>query len=210
MHNLIFDLDGCLIDSSEVQKLAFFGAYKEVVGDNRCPTYDEYMKYTGDSVDNVMAKLHLPPSMATVFRKISSHFVDRIKVNWDAVNWIRELKSKCYKIAICTGKDHYRTVEILNYFNIANCFDALVCADDVKEPKPSPEPVLQALRQLGCFADEAIVIGDGYNDILSARRAGVKSVLALWYGDIGIPIEADYTANTVSELKKIIQGETPY
>ena len=29
---LIFDLDGCLIDSSKVQKAAFFGSYKEIVG----------------------------------------------------------------------------------------------------------------------------------------------------------------------------------
>ena len=35
--NLIFDLDGCLIDSSEVQKEAFFGSYEEIVGDDNCP-----------------------------------------------------------------------------------------------------------------------------------------------------------------------------
>ena len=42
---LIFDLDGCLIDSSEVQKAAFFGSYKEVVGDDHCPSYEEYIKH---------------------------------------------------------------------------------------------------------------------------------------------------------------------
>ena len=36
--NLIFDLDGCLIDSKEVQKMAFFGSYQEIVGDDQCPS----------------------------------------------------------------------------------------------------------------------------------------------------------------------------
>lgn len=51
---LIFDLDGCLIDSSEVQKAAFFGSYKEVVGDDHCPSYEEYIKHTGDSVNGML------------------------------------------------------------------------------------------------------------------------------------------------------------
>ena len=202
--NIIFDLDGCLIDSSEVQQMAFEGAYKEVVGDNKCPPYDEYIKYTGDSVDNVMEKLHLPPSMASVFRRISSDSIDKIKVNWDAIQLVRELKSNSYKMAICTGKDRYRTIAILEYFNIVDCFDALVCADDVKEPKPSPEPILRALKELGCLADEAVFIGDGYNDVLSSKKAGVKCVLTLWYGDMGVPREANYTVNTVNELRKIM------
>lgn len=205
MMNLIFDFDGCLVDSSKVQKMAFFGAYKEIVGDNKCPSYEEYIKYTGDSVDNVMAKLHLPATMAAVFRRISLESVNGIKVNWEVIELVRNLRVNGCKIAICTGKDHYRTVDILKYYNIDDCFDVLICADDVEHPKPSPEPIMKALSEIGCAAEEAIVIGDGYNDICSAKEAGVKSVLTLWFGDNGVPREADYTVKTVDELKKILQ-----
>jgi len=203
--NLIFDLDGCLIDSSEVQRAAFFGAYKEVVGDENCPSYEEYLKHTGDSVDNVMKKLKLPKEMAKVFRTISSNSVDRIRVNWEAIELIRKLRDVGCRIAICTGKDHYRTVDILNYYNISSLFDALICADDVREPKPNPEPILKALAELGCTKDSALVIGDGYNDILSAQSAGVKSILTTWYGDVGVPRESDYICSSVDELKKVLR-----
>ena len=102
MMNLIFDFDGCLVDSSKVQKMAFFGAYKEIVGDNKCPSYEEYIKYTGDSVDNVMAKLHLPATMAAVFRRISLESVNGIKVNWEVIELVRNLRVNGCKIAICT------------------------------------------------------------------------------------------------------------
>ncbi|WP_026659356.1 HAD family hydrolase [Butyrivibrio sp. AC2005] len=206
MKNVIFDLDGCLIDSSEVQKAAFFGAYEEIVGDDNCPTYEEYIKYTGDSVDNVFKKLGLPASMAAPFRRISSESVDKIKVNWDAIDLVRSLKRNGCNIAICTGKDHDRTEDILKYYNVSELFDVLICADDVKSPKPSAEPIKKALENLCCSKEEAIVVGDGYSDIISAKRAGVRSVLVLWYGENGVPREADYTVKSVEELRTILQG----
>lgn len=202
--NLIFDLDGCLIDSSEVQKAAFFGSYEEIVGDDNCPSYEDYIKQTGNSVDGMLKNLGLPAEMADPFRRISSKAVDKININWEAMELIRELRDQGCKIALCTGKDHDRTVDILKYYHVITLFDVLICADDVAEPKPSAVPILEAIKCLGCEKEDVIMIGDGYNDIISAQNAGVKSILALWYGDSGVPREADETVVNVSELSCII------
>lgn len=204
MLNLIFDLDGCLIDSKEVQKSAFFGSYREIVGDDKCPTYEEYIKHTGDSVDGMLKKMGLPAAMAKPFRRISRDAVDKIIVNWEAMDLIREVREKGNKIAIVTGKDHDRTVDILKYYGIEELFDVLICADDVVEPKPSAAPILEAVKQLGSTQEDSVMIGDGYNDLLSARNAGVRSVLTLWYGDEGVPREADYVVNSVENLRKVL------
>lgn len=201
---LIFDLDGCLIDSKEVQKKALFESYREVVGDDKCPSYEEYIKYTGDSVDNVLRKLGLPAAMAKPFRIISSKSIDKISINWEAIDLIKDLRVLGFKIAICTGKDHYRTEDILKYYGIKNLFDVLICADDVPEPKPSAIPILMAAEKMSFSTDRTLMIGDGYNDILSAKNAGVKSVLTLWYGDEGVPRESDYVVDSVAELKTIL------
>lgn len=202
--NLIFDLDGCLIDSSDVQKRAFYESYAMVVGNDQYPAWEEYIKHTGDSIDNVLKKMGLPAAMAAPYREISCNSVDKVIVNWEVVELIKEYRQKGFKIAIVTGKDHYRTVDILKYFSIADYFDVLVCADDVLEPKPSPIPILKALEKMKISAENAVMIGDGYNDILSARNAGVKSILTLWFGDEGVPREADYTVKSVDELKHVL------
>lgn len=204
MINLLFDLDGCLIDSAEVQKAAFFGSYAAVVGDDNCPTFEEYMQYTGDSVDNVFRKMGLPAAMAPIYREISSRAVDKVKVFWDAIELIKEFRQYGCKVAICTGKDRYRANDILQYYHIDACFDAIIGAEDVKEPKPSPEPVLRALEALGIKKDTALMIGDGYNDILCARNAGVRSVLTLWFGDMGVKREADFVVSDIHELRKLL------
>jgi len=49
-------MDGCLINSNEVQKLSLKLAYDEVVGDDKGPTFEEYNKYTGDSLSNIFIK----------------------------------------------------------------------------------------------------------------------------------------------------------
>lgn len=205
---MIFDLDGCLIDSSVVQKKAFIGSYKEVVGDDNCPPYSEYIKHTGDSVDNVMKKMGLPEEMAVSFREISSNLIDEVSINWEAIEWIQKLRKQGCRIAICTGKDRDRTQDILAYYGIEQLFDVLVCADDVNEPKPSPEPILRVIKELDTVQDKVLFIGDGYNDILSSKNANVKSVLTLWFGDNGVPRDADYVVDSVKQLEQIINEIT--
>lgn len=205
MFNLIFDMDGCLIDSIEVQKTAFYGSYEEIVGDENCPDFSEYMKHTGDSLPNILTKIGLPIEMAEPYRRISCQAIDKIIVNSDCIELIKDLREKGSKIAICTGKDHYRAADILRYYGIDNLFDVLISSDDVSEPKPSAIPVLAAIESMEVNKDTCIVIGDGYNDILSAHNAGVPCILTLWYGDEGVPREAEYTVSTVDELRKILE-----
>ncbi len=202
--NLIFDLDGCLIESSEVQKAAFFGSYQAVVGDDNCPSFEEYMKHTGNSVEGMLKGLGLPIEMAAHFRRISAQAIDKVTVNEQAMDLVRKFRQRGCKTAICTGKDHYRTVDILKHYQVDDLFDVLVCGDDIAEPKPSAMPILTAMDALGATKERTVMIGDGKNDVLSAKNAGVKSILTLWYGSNGLLSAPDYTAKTVDELETIL------
>lgn len=204
--NLLFDMDGCLINSLEVQRASYYGSYAEIVGDDKCPDFSEYLKYTGDSLPNIFEKLGLPIAMVEPYRRISSNAIDRIQVNYPLINLIRQMRKNGSKVAICTGKDHKRTCDILKHYSIDDCFDVVVASDDILEPKPSPMSINVALQRLSVDKSSCIFIGDGYNDILCAKNAKVKVVLALWYGDEGVPHEADYIAESVDELSEIFKS----
>ncbi|MCI8377740.1 MAG: HAD hydrolase-like protein [Lachnospiraceae bacterium] len=204
--NLIFDFDGVVIDSEKVQEHAFYESYREVVGDGNCPEFAEYMKHTGDSLPNIFRKMGLPEEMAGPYRRISREAIDKVIVLDEVVALIRRMREKGVRCAICTGKDRVRTIEILEHYRIAELFDAVVCSDDVDHPKPSPEPTLLAMERIGAIRENTILIGDGYNDILSAKAAGACSVLVSWCGNYCPEAagEADYDAGSVSELKEIL------
>ena len=50
--------------------------------------------------------------------------------------------------------------------------DVLVCADEVTNPKPHPEPVEKALALLGAEPATTVYVGDSIHDMVSGRAAG--------------------------------------
>jgi len=56
-----------------------------------------------------------------------------------------------------------------------------VAADDVREPKPHPEPVRAALGGLGVDpGPDVLFVGDSPWDVRSGKAAGVRTAGALW------------------------------
>jgi HAD superfamily hydrolase (TIGR01509 family) len=53
-------------------------------------------------------------------------------------------------------------------------FGAVVSLDDVRRPKPAPDPYLQAMRLLGVNARETLVVEDSPSGARSARAAGLR------------------------------------
>jgi pyrophosphatase PpaX len=58
--------------------------------------------------------------------------------------------------------------------------DVLVCADEVTNAKPHPEPVETAVRLLGADPASTVYIGDSIHDMHSGRGAGVRTAAVLW------------------------------
>ena len=81
-------------------------------------------------------------------------------------------------------------------------------ADNVSRAKPDPEPVLQTLRDLGCSAREALVVGDMPVDILMGKRAGARTC-AVTYGNASraqlAEAGADFIIDGFAELPKVLK-----
>jgi phosphoglycolate phosphatase len=83
--------------------------------------------------------------------------------------------------AVVTSKEVRFTKIILERFDIAEYFDAIVGGDTTPARKPDPGPVLEAMKQLGCSARETVMIGDSENDVNAGKRAGTYTC-AVSYG----------------------------
>ena len=86
---------------------------------------------------------------------------------------LTRLKTRGAKIGIISTKYRYRIMELLSKKLPSNFLDIIVGGEDVKEPKPSPEGVLLAIKELGCNKEEVLYIGDSIVDAETAQSAQV-------------------------------------
>lgn len=79
-------------------------------------------------------------------------------------------------------------------------FDAVVTREDAP-PKPAPDPVWVACRGMGLQPSEVVFVGDFEFDMLSGRRAGVRTVL-LRSGTMTTSEHADLGVDSFAELQE--------
>lgn len=78
-------------------------------------------------------------------------------------------------VAVATGKSRRGLEEALRAHGLHSRVCTWRCADD-GPAKPSPEPLLDILEELGVGADAAWMVGDAEVDMAMARAAGVAGI----------------------------------
>ena len=122
-------------------------------------------------------------------------------------DWLREGVLKgATQVGLVTSKAR-ATVEIdLQKTGLKDVFATLVCGEDVTKAKPSPDPVIEAVRRLDVNASRCIYVGDALCDLYAGRAAGVKTGAACW-GPFGLQVliaaEPDFYLETPLDLQSL-------
>jgi phosphoglycolate phosphatase len=85
------------------------------------------------------------------------------------------------RLAVVTNKPHPAAVAVLARCDLARWINVVIGGDPGVPPKPHPQPLLAACRQLGVAPARAVMVGDSMVDVLAARAAGV-AVVCVPYG----------------------------
>jgi pyrophosphatase PpaX len=93
---------------------------------------------------------------------------------------VRDIKAAGIQTGLVTSKNRLGALRGLKLVGLEALMDVLVCADEVTNPKPHPEPVEKAVALLGADPATTVYVGDSIHDMHSGRAAGVKTAAALW------------------------------
>ena len=85
---------------------------------------------------------------------------------------------------IVTNKPAFLTEPLLEQLALRERAGAIVSGDTLAERKPHPAPLLYAARQLGVAPVSSVYVGDAERDVLAARAAGMRALVAC-FGYIG-------------------------
>ena len=175
---ILFDLDGTLIDSTEAILESFDHAFGHF--GVKTPIKEKITAEIGHPLDGMFLSLGISEDrvwdFVTVYKQhyrlISREKTFLLAGAEEAVRKASEIA----RLGIVTTKTAKYSVELLEHMNLMGYFEVLIGREDVENPKPHPEPVLQALSKLEADTTECWMIGDTCMDMLSAREAGIEGI----------------------------------
>jgi len=179
---ILFDLDGTLIDSTD----AILSSFKDSFDDFSLPQADpkKIKSLIGHPLDYMYRELGVDERIVwDMVDCYKSHYRNRSKQMTRLLPKAKEAieeASSFARLGIVTTKTARYSKELMDHFGLMDHFEVLVGREDVKHPKPHPQPIEIALQKMGIEDRESVwMIGDTCLDIISAKRAGVKSVAVL-------------------------------
>ena len=124
----------------------------------------------------------LIPRCAETYRRIFNENLQKITPEAfpGVVKTLKALKEQGFVLTIASSRSRNSLTELTRDMGIADYISYLIGADDVKEAKPRPEPVLNTLAAMQFDASEALVVGDMAVDILMGANAGTKTCGVTW------------------------------
>lgn len=177
--NVIFDMDGVLIESETLQ----VEAEKFVCAKFGIPVPErEWMTFKGKTNRSIFAYIvntyaQTPVSVEDLIEAkrayVKTH-VSNVKMIPGALAFLAQMRDfrPRKQIALTTSTGHEIQRMIFERLHLDTYFDHIITGDDVTLGKPHPEPYLLTVHQLDARAEECVVIEDSDNGIQSAKRAG--------------------------------------
>jgi HAD superfamily hydrolase (TIGR01509 family) len=177
--NILFDLDGVLFEGVDFHKEMFLNALYNV-----CP----HTNITTDFHNTVLNGLSTKQKLDFLLNRGIITKVESIKINQEKINKTREglnafqikntsivsivqyLKNANYKL-YCVSNSIRDTCEtVLKRLGIDTYFTGIVSNEDIRHPKPSPEPYLHAFQTFGLNPYECIILEDSQHGRTAAYK----------------------------------------
>lgn len=194
MNTIVFDLDGTLINTS--------------IGLNRCMNYaldknalpkiteKQTEEYVGNGIFNYAMRAvfqsFTPPALDESGKKLCNavysdfnaeyarHGLESCALYDGIAQTLTALKAKNIKLALLSNKAQFATDLFYRTFLKKYEFEAVVGQRDGLALKPAPDGLLAILNKLNAEKTDALMVGDGETDYLTAKNAGIKCLSVLW------------------------------
>jgi mannitol-1-/sugar-/sorbitol-6-/2-deoxyglucose-6-phosphatase len=209
---VIFDMDGVLIDSEPVWKIAMQSVFDEV----GCKlTKKDFQITVGLRLDEVIQFWYNHTgweiiSPKEVEQKIVQKMVELLSNDGapliGVVETLKHLKQNNIKVGLATSSYSILIETVLEKLQIREYFDFTHSAEKEDYGKPHPAVYLTVAQKLNVSPLDCLVIEDSLNGIISAKAARMKVICIPEKTHTPEPklILADYQFESMAELLKVI------
>jgi HAD superfamily hydrolase (TIGR01509 family) len=176
---VLFDLDGVIIDSEELQYRAYqkvlapFGVHvaREVYG-------REWIG-NGRGAEYAVATYQLPLTPEELRRRRSVVYFDILRQGVSLMPGVvaaLERLGAHFPLAVATNSNQRDTTFVLDHLEVRPHFAAVVTREMYERAKPAPDAFLTAAERVGMAPSRCVVIEDAYKGVVAAVDAGCACV----------------------------------
>jgi HAD superfamily hydrolase (TIGR01509 family) len=175
---LVWDMDGTLLDTTAVVPAAFVRAVRALGGPSveANDVVGAYWRGTPEVILEHLVGRRLAPSETEVYyRELEGAEVDPYP---GVVDVFAALRARGRAVAVFTGNSSRAAAVLLRSAGLHA--DVLIGGDQVSCPKPAPDGILLAAEELGIDPMDVAYVGDSPLDLRAAVAAGSRGAAAAW------------------------------
>ncbi|GAA0070900.1 HAD family hydrolase [Clostridium sardiniense] len=202
---IIFDLDGTMLDTEEMNIIPLQNLIKEELGKDI--DYDDLLKYRAYAGKKTLKLLGFKDIEKSYDKWVK--YVNEYKDGAKLYDGFHEVIKSLNKNGVLCGissskmKEQYE----VDFFKtgLQGYMKSVVLAEDTDNHKPHPEPLLKAVEILDIDPKDSLYIGDTIVDYKAAKSAGMDFGLAVWGAYDTSEIEADYNLNEPKDILRVLE-----
>lgn len=181
MRTILFDFDGTVADTLPLIFTAFRSTFQQYL--HRHYTDEEILAMFGPTETDILQAMIPPEQLEQAldhFFRVYAEGHRHVHNPAEIALMLDRLREADFVMGIVTGKGRRSADISLQAWGLDRYFDVVITGDDVSRPKPDPEGILSAMKQLGARAEQTLYVGDSDADVLAGRAASLVTVGVDW------------------------------
>ncbi len=219
---VLFDLDGTLVDTTELIISSHEHTLAQHYRGPQRPTRREILRNLGRSLPATLREYaaadqaahagEAAEQMLQTYRDYQRANHDRMIRPFEGIReTLDELARRGYLLGVVTSKMEANARLALDMYDLGGNLPFGVFHDDTERHKPDPAPLLLAAQKYRLDVSRTAYIGDSIHDMAAGRAAGMRTVAALWgpFPRADLEVERpDIFATTLDSLLDIFPART--
>ena len=174
---VIFDLDGVLFDGCEFHANIFMEALWTVLGRSALTKEYHDAHLNGLSTKKKLEVLGICKEDSQKISVLKQELTrtklrDYVHPDLKVQEICKMLLGKGIKIYCVSNSIRETILRCLEGMGVLDVFSGIISNEDVKEPKPSPEPYLTLFQKHALVPEECLIVEDSEHGVESARKSG--------------------------------------
>lgn len=177
---ILFDVDETLLHTGPLIIESFKHVIRLHKGEDAQIDISKIKEQLGPPLNQGVANL-LPgedvDQMVKEYREYNlAHHDEIVKPFPGTEEMLIELKKRGYQLGVVSNKVESVVRKGLDLFDFGKYFDVVICKEQMDNPKPDPDGLMKACKQLERYHDNLVYVGDAPGDVKAARAISAFSV----------------------------------